>query len=579
MLSFGEGSFAEGARERFALYFSEHPEIVLAYGDEDVQEADGSCCNPWLKPDWSPDSYLCRDYLGEAVAVRRECYDCLNDGQRQDAGSCHDELVELAGGYEPDKCRIGHLQEVLFHRRKAWELPGAGRPGMRRKKDHGNLQDVLVSIIIPSKDNPKVLSRCLDTVVETVRGVSYELLVVDNGSSPENREYIHNKLKKLSHDLTNKEAKSSCRGTEYIYQPMEFNFSHMCNLGAGQARGDLLLFLNDDIEAVKEGWLEEMAEKAIEPWAGAVGMKLLYPDGIRIQHAGVVDIPIGPVHKLQYLNNNECYYDGRNRGIWNVLAVTGACLMLRREVFVRAGGFAEELRVAFNDIDLCFTIYELGYHNVVINSSYLLHHESLSRGNDDSEEKQRRLTGERDLLYQRHPMRRGTDPYYHPWLNCRRLDTRIRPAFAEGRSIRQEGIWKAVQSGEKRFAAAREDACLRLTIEYAGTEWIQGYLVVLGSDNAVFERRLLFRSRENIQEWYELECGEQYRLDLEENMQDQQNVGLCGFCCSFTKCLPEGEYQIGAWARDRISGLTLIQWSQCTLISYGDPCRDAAGRP
>lgn len=207
MLSFGEGSFAEGARERFARYFSEHPEIVLAYGDEDVQKADGSCCNPWLKPDWSPDSYLCRDYLGEAVAVRRECYDCLNDGQRQDAGSCHDELVELAGGYEPDKCRIGHLQEVLFHRRKAWELPGAGRPGMRRKKDHGNLQDVLVSIIIPSKDNPKVLSRCLDTVVETVRGVSYELLVVDNGSSPENREYIHNKLKKLSHDLTNKEAK------------------------------------------------------------------------------------------------------------------------------------------------------------------------------------------------------------------------------------------------------------------------------------------------------------------------------------------------------------------------------------
>lgn len=584
LLCFGEGAYGAGAKERFEKYFRQHPEVLLAYGDEDIREADGTCHSPWLKPDWSPDSYLCRDYLGEAVAVCRRIYEQLTDRQRREAGACHDRLVELAGGYEPGCRQIGHLQEVVFHRKHPWELPGEGRAGQRQAPEplpaDGSLQ--LVSIIIPSKDNVEVLFRCLETVRKTVRQIPCEILLVDNGSSPENKAAIQARVNTMNQDLTGSGAVGSepesfepasadpagmWRGIRYLYQPMEFNFSAMCNMGAAQAEGDLLLFLNDDIEAVEPGWLEAMAQKAQQPWTGAVGMKLLYPDGKRIQHAGVVDIPIGPVHKLQYLEDDGCYYDGRNRGSWNVLAVTGACLMLRTEVFEEAGGFAEELPVAFNDIDLCFKVYELGYHNVVINNRHLLHHESLSRGNDDSEEKQRRLVGERNLLYRRHPDRRGEDPYYHPWLNNRRLDTRIRPAFEEGRSSLQRVRPGRLSPDAGMLQGAREDACLRLTIEYAGTGWIQGYLVVLGSDNALFERRLLFQSKEHPEELYQMECGEQYRLDLEENMPDQRNVGLCGFCCEFQTCLPKGEYRIGAWARDRISGLQLKYWSHCTLLS------------
>lgn len=570
LLHFGEGVYGDNAKERFGAYLKEHTETLLVYGDEDIRKTDGSCHSPWLKPDWSPDAYLCRDYLGEAVAVRRKLYEQLTRTQRQDMGECHDNLIELAGGYEPSCNRIGHLQEVVFHRKHSWPLPGEGRAGQRVSEEmKSDWKKQLVSIIIPSKDNVEVLFRCIETVQKTVKQIPYEILLIDNGSNGENHSEIQKKTEELNRNLTQKGTEPVLKRIKYLYMPMEFNFSRMCNLGATQSEGNLILFLNDDIEAVEDGWLESMAEKALEPWAGAVGMKLLYPDRERIQHAGVVDIPIGPVHKLQYLNDNECYYDGRNRGIWNALAVTGACLMLRRELFEEVGGFAEELRVAFNDIDLCFTVYERGYHNVVINNRCLLHHESLSRGNDDSEEKQRRLIGERNRLYKRHPERRGEDPYYHPWLNNRRLDTRIRPAFSEGRSMLQMGRLTGLTPDAELLQKAREDACLRLTIEYAGTSWIQGYLVVLGSDNALFERRLLFRSKEHPEEVYQMECGEQYRLDLEENMPDQSNVGLCGFCCEFQECLPKGEYQIGAWARDRISGLQLKSWSHCTLLSEG----------
>ncbi len=559
LLIFGNGVLAEKAKERFASYFAAYPQAQIVYADEDMIAEDGTCHNPWLKPDWSPDSYLYRDYLGSVVAVRKDIYDKLTQQEKEEEGICHDRLVELAGGYNRGCNTIGHLQEVGFHRKEEWKLPGESRAGIRPYHPKKKIDKPMVSVIIPSKDNVAVLQQCVGTVLKTVINTDYEIIIVDNGSSMDARILIEAELEKINQDLTNK---GCLKKTSYIYEPMEFNFSLMCNLGAKKAAGNILLFLNDDIEALKAGWLEDMVEKAREPWVGAVGIKLWYPDSNRIQHAGVVNITIGPIHKLQFLKDNKCYYDGRNKGIWNSLAVTGACMMIRKETFAEAGGFFEELKVAFNDVDICYTLYDMGYHNVVINTRHMMHHESLSRGNDDSEIKQQRLKRERDLLYDRHPRLEGRDPYYHPWLNSSKVDTAIKPAFVEGRTFKDTGDYEEEADLQK----ARRDDCLMLGIEYASADRIQGYAVVLGSNNACYTKKLLFQSKDERDILYQLKFLEQYRSDIQDNMPDQKNVALSGFRIKLKRKLPKGKYRIGVLAEDRISGLRLYNWSSGVLI-------------
>lgn len=556
LIVFGEGEVDVSARERIAAFFAKYPDVQFLYGDEDIQDEKGAYHSPWLKQDWSPDSYLCRDYLGSLLAVRRPLYDQLSEAQKKDEGVCHDSLVELAGGYEKGCQHIGHLREVLFHRKDSWLPAGEGRPG-KRLTDVPR-KEVFVSVIIPSKDNVPILTRCLETVSQTVQEVIYEIVIVDNGSSEDNQEKIRQVIDGVMKESLPRKCLKEIR---YLYRPMPFNFSHMCNLGAEEARGNLLLFLNDDIEAVSPGWMEELVDKAARDWAGAVGMKLLYPDSTRIQHVGVVNIVLGPVHKLQFQDDNTRYYDGRNQGVWDYLAVTGACLMIHREVFKEAGGFEEKLQVAFNDVDLCFTLYELGYHNMVINTCHLVHHESLSRGHDESEEDQKRLMGERDILYGRHPGLERKDPYYHPRLNRKRLDTTIRPAFEEGRTIPDRRVCELAEDIE----GVREDECLRLIVELATACRIQGYAVVLGSDNACFETKLLFQEKER-GDLYQMEYTPQCRNDIAKNMPDQKNIALCGFEVEIVAPLPPGEYRIGAVSRDVISGLRIVRWINVTMV-------------
>lgn len=569
LLAFAGGCWSKDAQTRMDRFFAENPEILLAYGDEDIIEKKNVFSTPWLKPCWSPDSYLCRDYLGSAVAVRRSLFEQLTETECQDEGLCHDRLVELAGGFAKGCRTIAHVNGIFYHRLEKWKLPEEGRSGKRilpqetgsrtMGADTARTADTLVSVVIPSKDNVSVLKQCLETLCRTVKEAVYEIIVVDNGSSAQSREAVSKEIDRLNREAACGER---LQRAVYLYKPMEFNFSCMCNLGAKEAKGSLLLFLNDDIEAVEAGWLEAMAEKALQPWAGAVGHKLLYPDSERIQHAGVTNIALGPTHKLQCLKDSVCHYDGRNRGIWNMIGVTGACLLLRREVFEEAGGFCEKLKVAFNDVDLCYTLYELGYHNIVINSGFLLHHESLSRGADETEEKVKRLMGERDLLYKRHPKLEGRDPYYHEWLNGSVLDTAVKPAYEEGI------LFDDVREYDKAISMpkARVDECLLLRIESADKERVSGYAVVLGSDNACFKKQLLFRKTGKPEIIYSMDFTEQYRSDLEKNM-DQINVGLCGFSVSFLNPLPAGEYRVGIMARDQISGAELINWSTRTVVS------------
>ena len=551
------GAWADGAKERAEAFLSAHPEVCVVYGDEDVETAPGQYENPWLKPCWSPDTYLWKDYLGEAVAVRKSFYEKAEEKSR-------DGLLKAAGGFTKGCQSIAHINGILFHRKTDW-FTGETNSSMTREKTAGGQTDCrdakkqgmpYISVIIPSKDNAVVLKKCLDTLKKTAADISYEVLLVDNGSG----EAVKKKIEEMTADAPD---------ILYIYEPMEFNFSKMCNLGAERAEGSLLLFLNDDIEATHTGWLSDMAELAERPHTGAVGCKLLYPDTDKIQHAGITNLPMGPVHKLQFLRDNKCYYDNRNRGIRNVSAVTAACLMVRREVFEEAGGFCESMQVAFNDVDFCFTLLEKGYYNAVCNHIHLLHHESMSRGADESEEKLKRLHRERTMLYDRHPGLNGKDPFYHDWLNRTGLDTRIQPAYRSGREIADVQAAKEVakESNEAYVLKnARKDRCLLVRIEAADASHISGYGVVLGSDNACFNGKLLLERKGRQPAVYELDFTEQYRQDLQENMPDQKNVALCGFHVNIAEPLPEGEYRIGMLATDKISGSSLMNYSNRTFI-------------
>lgn len=551
------GAWADGAKERAEAFLSAHPEVCVVYGDEDVETAPGQYENPWLKPCWSPDTYLWKDYLGEAVAVRKSFYEKAEEKSR-------DGLLKAAGGFTKGCQSIAHINGILFHRKTDW-FTGETNSSMTREKTAGGQTDCrdakkqgmpYISVIIPSKDNAVVLKKCLDTLKKTAADISYEVLLVDNGSG----EAVKKKIEEMRADAPD---------ILYIYEPMEFNFSKMCNLGAERAKGSLLLFLNDDIEATHTGWLSDMAKLAERPHVGAVGCKLLYPDTDKIQHAGITNLPMGPVHKLQFLRDNKCYYDNRNRGIRNVSAVTAACLMVRREVFEEAGGFCESMQVAFNDVDFCFTLLEKGYYNAVCNHIHLLHHESMSRGADESEEKLKRLHRERTMLYDRHSGLIGKDPFYHDWLNRTGLDTRIQPAYRSGREIADVQTAKEVakESNEAYVLKnARKDRCLLVRIEAADASHISGYGVVLGSDNACFNGKLLLERKGRQPAVYELDFTEQYRQDLQENMPDQKNVALCGFHVNIAEPLPEGEYRIGMLATDKISGSSLMNYSNRTFI-------------
>lgn len=605
------GQLAAGALGTMAKYFARLPEAMILYGDEDIMEPAGGMQggvrrSPWFKPDWSPDLLNCSFYFGSMVAVRRELWEKEGEGfVLADRGleACGDDTatfvyrivdiprfqsfirdcVRRAGGYRQGSQAVLHVPEILFHcdSEAEWEAYkvqefadkalGINSGADADSNISGRIEGKLLSIIIPSKDNPDILEKCLRAIPAAAGKLPYEIILVDNGSKEENRCRIETLMQSIAGSAENDRNEQVIT---YLYRPQEFHFSKMCNLGADAAKGDLLLFLNDDVELAQEGSLERMARLAVQEYTGAVGIKLYYPDSVRIQHAGITNLPMGPVHKLQFLEDDEEYYFSYNRGKRNVLAVTAACLMVEKDKFSQAGGFAEELRVAFNDVDLCFQLYGLGYYNVCRNDCFAYHHESLSRGDDESAEKLQRLLSERDKLYERNPQLVNVDPYYGPGLGREGLDTRIRPAYeTAGNKVQQP----TGDLQEMNLADYRQDNCLLFRVEDCTGAVAQGYGVVLGDNNACYDRWLVLQAvyqeeASAVACCYALKVEEQYRPDLVENMTDQTNVGLCGYRVRLFAnnlsggkapliSIPAGSYRLGMAVRNRITGLKLINWS------------------
>ena len=573
-----EKELLKDATDKITAVFYDKADIDVIYGDEDEFDSKEKIrINPWFKPDYSPDTLLSYFYFGSVVAFRKEV---LENVVFEKDWSVKDKLyaMTLQVCLPLKREKIWHYRDMLYTSAKVsyWGWEDTYQKMKERFADiRPKAKEDGVSIIIPSKDNPKVLERCLESIIKLTQDVTYEIVVIDNGSNEENKKYIEKMKDKL--------------GFNYIYNPMEFNFSHMCNAGAGYGKYGMLLFLNDDCEVRHSDWLRRLMNQALVLDTGAVGAKLHYPDSKIMQHCGIYSLYVGPAHKLQFKEDVCAYYDRRNLDVRNVIAATGACLMMRKEVFEEVGGFDEGLRVAFNDVDLCYKIYEAGYNNVVDNEVQLWHHESLSRGSDNSPEKMGRHMAEREGLYQRHPKLWGHDPYYHPGLTSYYLDVNYSFAYEYvTESIHKRYYFETGSKLKELPKKLREDNCLVPMIEFAGDirQWhivgedveellrnmnneniayFQGNMVVLGSNNACYKKSIVLRHEESGQ-LYVVEPVRKYRPDIDANLPDQENVALSGFAFLLDlKDMPEGNYEIAAMAKDMISGQYLYRTTPIKL--------------
>ena len=594
LILFSEGEPTDQWRQRIGAYFAAHPKALVVYADEDRLDGDGKPADPWFKPDWSPDLLDSCLYFGSLAAVRTEHFEKIRSfydrvdpkafeelfGEDRRSGGDVLRVTDLAlgrrwlhtcvsTGYAKGAETVGHIREILFRSAEACRDKFLRADSfceeqktelMKHFYEEALLQTEkgkpIVSVIIPSKDHPELLKQCLDGV-RVAAEIPCQIIVVDNGSSEENRLRVEKLLQEMER-VPMGDVTFTC---EYLYQPQEFHFSKMCNLGAEAAAAECLLFLNDDV-ILEDGCIPELAARAGRAYTGAVGMKLLYPSDCRIQHAGITNLPMGPVHKLQTLTDDQEYYGRTNRLTGNFLAVTAACLMVEKKKFLEAGGFEESLAVAFNDVDLCYKLYEAGYHNVCINDRYAYHHESLSRGADESAEKVRRLLRERDILFARHPKLSGTDPYYSDDLNRDGLDVRIVPGYATSKNCCQK-VTESLPGSM--LSAYREDPCLMVRIEDLREKNLYGYTLVLSDDNSHYAFSLLLKNEDSGQVLV-IPLERQFRPDLAENLPDQRNVELGGFWVDVSelKMMP-GSYAIGMLAKNRVNRTRLLNWSNRSL--------------
>lgn len=559
-----DGVIEDKAAGVVAAFFREHPYVQIAYADEDCLDADSRRYAPWFKPQWSPDTLDSFQYFGHFFAVRKELLSdvaaeewesCLTDCSSE---ACYRLLLKLTKKVtgsrwiraNDEEKAIAPIGKVLIHMKKEKE----DVEKQAATAAYAGEQAPEISVIIPSKDNPDVLRTCISSIREKTeldmgdgRHLTVEIIVVDNGSNTENRGVLEQMAQQYAF--------------RYQYEPMPFNFSKMCNLGAQKARGGYLLFLNDDMEIIQPDWLLKLFEKAALPHAGAVGAKLLYPGSDVIQHIGITNIKVGPVHKLLKQHDENSYYHGQNRHIYDMIGVTAACLLVRKQKFEEAGCLYEGLAVAYNDVDFCFALYELGYYNILRNDVVLYHHESLSRGDDNlSDEKWLRLLQEKDMLYRRHPSLKGFDPFYSRNLavHSNLYLSNFMYAYEKREYYTKVREWKG---GEP---VRWQNDCLIVNVEHAREEkklefterddvyWIEGWSYILGMDNCRYKRALLLHGTKG--KSYEAEVLSRYRKDVAGILPEQTNVELAGFVCRIPRGeLPPDTYTISMLAKDRCS--------------------------
>jgi len=414
------------------------PEADLIYSDEDKINPKGIRIEPFFKPDWSPDLFLSFNYICHFSVCRKKIIDKI-EGFREGFEGSQDYDLLLRLTEKTDK--IFHIPTVLYHWRQAEGSTAvvhkekithientmrALKEALDRQKIDGTVEkgnhfdrfesyrvrrkikgSPLVSIIIPMKDMVSFLKRNLKSIEEKTEYKNYEIIVVDNNSKEKETHDYFESIRK----------KNNIRIIEY---KDEFNFSKINNFAVSQAKGDHVLFLNNDIEVTTKGWLRSMLEHSVRKEVGAVGAKLVFPNNT-IQHAGTV-LGLGGVagHSHKHIPLASDGYFGALNTIRNYSAVTAACMLTKKKIFEEVGGFNEiHLSVAFNDVDLCMKMREKGYLVVYTPYAVLRHYESTSRGYDLNPD---------EILFMKNKWGKTlmSDPYYNPNLTFDSEDFRIK---------------------------------------------------------------------------------------------------------------------------------------------------------
>ncbi|MFT3780989.1 MAG: glycosyltransferase family 2 protein [Nibricoccus sp.] len=408
-------------------------DVELVYSDEDKIGEDGKRFDPHFKPDWNPDLLASQNYISHFVAYRTTSVRAAG-GFRAGCEGCQDWDLALRISEKLHPSKIAHIPRLLYHwraiegstaahlRSKTYAIDAARKVLTDHSERTGKQADLeqvkgshwrlryprptpppLVTLVIPTRNRYDLLAKCVTSIRAKTNYPNFEFLIADNDSDDPQLRLFYDEQKVLGR-------------FDVISCPGSFNFSSINNRAAGAARGDIIGFLNNDLEAISSGWLDELVSHAVRPDIGVVGAKLYYPD-MRIQHAGVIT-GLGGVAGHAFKNfprNDPGTPQFRPHVVHNVSAVTAACMVVRKDVFIKAGRFDEEnLKVAFNDIDFCLRVEALGYRNLFTPFAELIHHESATRGAEDSPEKLARFAKEIAFMKQRWGNRLLNDAAYNP---------------------------------------------------------------------------------------------------------------------------------------------------------------------
>ncbi|MDW2323625.1 glycosyltransferase family 2 protein [Vibrio sp. 1159] len=429
----------EHALKTVAFSLSNNPGAKVLYSDEDKVLLDGSFGAVHHKPGWNPDLLFSHNYLCHLAIYKKTVLDEIGGFREGVEGSQDFDLALRATQVcEPDE--IVHIPYVLYSWRMApgstalaaGEKSYTHQAGLQALKDRFAGSDIratdgvlentyrlhwpipaeapLVSIIIPTRNGQALVEQCIRSIESVTTYPNYEIVLIDNQSDdPEALAFF-----------TQLAEKPNISVHQY---PQAFNYSAINNFAVEQVKGEVIVLMNNDIEVLSNDWLEEMVGHALREDIGCVGSKLYYPDG-KLQHAGVIT-GIGGVagHAHKYFPKEHPGYFKRLMVAQNYSAVTAACLAVRKEVFEQVGGLDEQnLTVAFNDVDLCLKVQQAGYRNLWTPYAEMIHHESISRGHEDTPEKQARFSAEVVFMQQKWGRQLMDDPCYSQWLTLDRED-------------------------------------------------------------------------------------------------------------------------------------------------------------
>lgn len=361
----------------------------LIYFDNDLIR-NNKYCSPNLKPDWSRDTLLGVNYIGNCIVIKKSILKKYADNN----SSIYQILLNLIGKTN----NIKHISKIMYHdygniKNEIKEVEKyleknnikakvkKNTDGITNTISYEIIKKPLVSIIIPTKDHADILDNCLKSIYEKTTYKNFEIILIDNNSTEKE---TFNLIKKYEKKSNFKSKRIEC----------EFNYSYLNNEAVKISKGDFIVLLNNDIELISGDWLEKMLGYAQQPHIGAVGAKLIFEDNT-IQHAGIIMGKGGLAGHAHYgKDKNFISHQFELKIPYDYSACTAACLMVEKKKYKEVNGLEEKLKVAFNDVDFNLKLLEKGYNNIFLPNVMLYHYESKSRGLDTTPEKQKRFVQE-----------------------------------------------------------------------------------------------------------------------------------------------------------------------------------------